>query len=99
MFPKYEIYSCYHVYNLRYTLCLIYLRLMAAIFDFSVLFCSAMLSGPENMDNAFEISLLFCAYITFREPLSWISDYRLHLTVFLLITSLINLTRKHGVAA
>jgi len=60
-------FCCYHVYELRYTLCPIYFRLMAAIFDFQhaqtqncILSSLSVLLDLGNMGVADGISLLSC---------------------------------------
>jgi len=70
---------------------------MTAIFDFFLIRTSDSLwsslvvsSNLENMGIAVEISLLSCIetelrLISFLQPPSWISDFRFHPTVFLMV--------------
>jgi len=88
--------SCARLYLSGYDLST-YFRLMAAIFDFSLICTSDSLrsslivsSDLENMGIAVGISLLLCIdtelrLISFFQPPSWISDFRFHPKVFLMV--------------
>ena len=60
-------FRCYRIWKLRYTLCHIYFRLQATVFEFSEIHTSdssrsslIMYFDPENMAIAVGISLLSC---------------------------------------
>jgi len=80
-----------------YAISYLYFRLMAAIFDFSIVRTSDSLRGSlivssdlENMGIDVGISFLSCIetelrLISFFQLPCWISDFRFHPTVFLMV--------------
>ena len=90
-------FHCNHEYELRYSLIIIYILLMAAIFDAqhtetsdSIPICLSVFPDPENMGLAVGIVFLsclqgeICIHPVWRPP-SWNSHFRFGRTAFLLI--------------